>query len=74
MVVESSRNKILCDDNTVQIQLECFIEQDSDLDEITDCAPSSRALNVTNGDIWVLMDDMNWQKFGTEIKREAAFI
>lgn len=72
MVVESSRTNILCDDNTVKIQLECFIKSDTDLDEIKGCAPSSRALNIINGDIWVLMDDMMWHKYKTEETRRAV--
>lgn len=72
MVVESSRNKILCDDDTVKIQLECYITKDNDLDEIIDVAPSSRALNISNGDIWILMDDNKWHKYKTEDVREAV--
>lgn len=71
MVVESSRTNIRCDDGTIKIQLECFITRTDDLDEITGCAPSSRALNTTNGEIWVLMDDMLWYKYKSNETREA---
>ena len=72
MVVESSRTNIRCDDGTIKIQLDSYITSSDDLDEITGCAPSSRALNVLNGDIWLLMDDMLWHRYKSTETREAV--
>lgn len=42
-----------------------YITQDSDLAGLGECVPGSVSLNIITKDVWILMDDFKWHKYGT---------
>jgi hypothetical protein len=45
--------------------IECYIEETEGLAELPRCAEGSKALNRVNGDLWILLSNGKWGKFGT---------
>lgn len=49
--------------------IEVYITEETDVSLIRECSVSSKAINITTGDVWIKIESNKWQKLGsTDVK------